>query len=357
MKAKLTNAHRTGLLRSISAFWQLTIILLVALTFSAAAQENNAYATTSGSGEKYQTTVERSTSGELGDEDLRQATVLSSRVLLHLNEAIERLIDDQPDKANEQIRHAQAVAGIVRDMLPVTTVRTRVKDASGKTVYDYTEAIQDDRMPIYESTLIVEVVQPIIEARRDEASLKGLALQDADFIYTSALLDLGYVERKLRRAAELLDDKEQALRQLILAQTQGLEIKVNQEDSPLVKAQAALQLAERMVGENKMEGAKANMQLARVYLESYQSLLGDPDAAEIQALRETMDELSGALDGGGMANKAARDESRGLIRGFWQTITGWMTEEPGQAKTAEELGEEAEKAEEADDGDVGSETE
>jgi YfdX protein len=336
MKTNLIGVHQTGLRRSVSAFWMMAIILALGVSINAAAQEDGMYSTTTGSGEKYRTTIERTTRGELGQEDLRQVTVLSSRVLLHLNEAIERLIDDQSDKMREQIEHAQNVASIVRDMLPVTIVKTRVEDSNGKTVYDYTEEVQDDRISIYESTLMIEVVKPIIEAQKDEAALQGLALHDADFIYTSALLDLGYVERKLRRAAELLDDKEQALRQLILAQTQGLQMKVNKEDSPLVKAQAALQLAERMVGENKVEGAKANMQLARLYLDSYQSLLGDPNATEVKSLRQKMDDLSGTLNGGGMATEEARDVSRGLIQGFWETVTGWMTEEPGQAQVGEE---------------------
>jgi len=340
MNTRLTTSHQTGFPRSISAFWLMAVLLGLGMAVSAGAKEGM-YSTTAGSGEKYQTTIERTTRGELGEEDMRQVTVLSSRVLLHLNAAIENLIDDDVDKVREEVGHAQKVAGIVRDMLPVTTVRTRVKDANGNTVYDYTEDVQDDRIPIYESTLMIEVVKPIIEAQKDEAALQGLTLQDADFLYTSALLDLGYVDRKLRRAAELLaDSKEQALRQLLLAQTQGLQLEVNQEDSPLVKAQVALQLAERMVGENKVEGAKSNMQLARLYLESYQSLASDPTATEVQNLRQKMDDLSASLGKGGMATAEARDESRGVIQGFWETVTGWMAEEPGQAQVGKEPGEE-----------------
>jgi hypothetical protein len=334
MKTIHTTSHQGGYHRSISAFCLIAAVVfsLGAVTSSVAGQETDAYSTTAGSGDKYKTVIERNTTGDLSQEDFRQVTVLSSRVLLHLNEAIERLIDDQPDEVQTQIEHAQNVTGIVRDMLPVTTVTTRVEDSDGKVVYDYTEEVQDDRIPIYESTLMVEVVSPIIEAQKDEAAVQGVALQDADFIYTSALLDLGYVERKLRRAADLLEsDKDQALRQLYLAQTQGLNLKVNKEDSPLVKAQAALQLAERMVGENKVAGAKANMQLARLHLETYQSLLGDPDAVEVRALREKMDELGATFNGGGMNTKEARDKSRGLIQGFWETVTGWMAEEPGEA--------------------------
>ena len=325
-------SQQSGLSRSVSAFWLLALILAFGVASNLKAEEQNTYSTVSGSGQKYKTTVERTTQGKLGEEDLRQVSLLSSRVLLHLNEAVERLMDDQVDEAGKQIELAQQVAAIVREMLPVTTVRTRVENPKGEAVYDYSEKVQDDQIPIYESALMVQVVKPILEAQKDEAALQGLALEDADFVYTSALLDLGYVDRKLRRASEsLADDKEEVLRQLVLAQTNGLKIKLNEEDSPLVKAQAALQLADRMVGENKVQGAKANMDLARFYLESYQSLNGDPNDTAVQNLRQKMDELRRTLDGEGMAGEAARDESRGLIQSFWKTITSWMSEEPGQA--------------------------
>jgi len=335
MKVGLILSHQDGRFRGVSAL-VMAVLLTLGVSLRVLGQEDNTYSTTAGSGEKYQTVIERTTSGELSQEDFRQVTVLASRVLLHLNEAVERLIDEQTDEAREQIEHAQNLAGIVREMLPVTTVKTHVEDSRGKTVYDYTEDVQDDRIPVYESTLMVEVVAPIIEAQKDEAALQGLQLQDADFICTSALLDLGYVERKLRRAAELLDDKEQALRQLVLAQTHGLKLTVSEEESPLVKAQAALQLAERMVGENKVEGAKANMQLARLYLESYQGLVSQSNTAAVKNLRQKIDDLSAALDKGGMGTETARDKSRGLIQGLWKTVQGWMTEQPGQARVTVE---------------------
>lgn len=346
MKSMLTLLRQGNLLESVSAFLLIALSLTVALNAYGAedAENGGMYSTSAGSGDKYRTTVERSTHGELGHDDMRQVTVLASRVLLHINAAVESLIDDASDEALRQIEYAQAVARIVRDLLPLSTVATRVEDAKGEVVYSYTENVQDDRIPIYKSTLMVEVVKPIIEVRKDEASLQGLALQDADFIYTSALLDLGYVERKLHRAAELIAEKDQALRQLTLAQTEGLALKTNREDTSLAKAQAALQLAERMVGENKVESAKANLQLARLHLESYRSIANDPKAVEISTLRKRIDELSDSLQEQGMSTAQERDESRGLIQGFWETVTGWMADEPGEAQVTDSSGGETENS-------------
>ena len=342
MTASVMALDQRGLLRSTSVFWMMAALVALSLPIHAAAQEDNTYTTTLGSGQKFRTTIERSKQGELDQDDMRQVTALSSRVLVHLNKAIELLADDQSAEAARQITHAQDVARIVRELLPVTTVKTVIQDSDGNTVYDYTDTVQDTQIPIYESTIMMQVVQPIIEAQKDEAALQGLTLRDADFIYTSALLDLGYVERKLRRAADLLDDKQQALRQLVLAQTEGLQLSINEEDSPLVEAQAALRLAERMVGENKTASAQVNLQLARVYLESYQSISGDPSSLEVQDLRDQIEDLSASLDTGGMETGKARVESRSLIDDLWETVTSWMYEEPGQAKTSEQTNAEEE---------------
>lgn len=37
-----------------------------------------------------------------------------------------------------------------------------------------------------------------------------------------------------------------------------------------------------------------------------------------------------------MSTEANRDKSRGLIQGFWETVTGWMADEPGQAQVSGE---------------------
>jgi hypothetical protein len=83
-------------------------------------------------------------------------------------------------------------------------VTTTVKDAHGKDIYHDVQRVHDDQIPISEGDIAVEVVEPIIEAKKDEASLKGVKLADADLIRTRVLVDLSFVERKLKRATELM---------------------------------------------------------------------------------------------------------------------------------------------------------
>ena len=72
--------------------------------------------------------------------------------------------------------------------------------AQGKEVYRDVQKVQDDQIPLFSGEIAVEVVEPLVEAKKDQAALKGLKLADADIIHTSMLVDLGYIDRKLTRA-------------------------------------------------------------------------------------------------------------------------------------------------------------
>src|SRR5690349_36709 len=102
-----------------------------------------------GSGKNYKTTVERKSSGELSSEDLHQASMLSSQMLKHLNAAATHCVDGKGDSAKPEIEKAQSLAGIVRSLLPTTTVTTIVKDGQGKEVYRDEQKVQDDQIPIF----------------------------------------------------------------------------------------------------------------------------------------------------------------------------------------------------------------
>ena len=83
-------------------------------------------------------------------------------------------IDGKGDSAKQEIEKAQALAGIVRTLLPTTSVTTTVKDAQGKEVYRDEQKVQDDQIPIFAGAIAVEVVEPLVEAKKDQAALKGL---------------------------------------------------------------------------------------------------------------------------------------------------------------------------------------
>lgn len=333
MKAIQNLLHESDKRIAFGAVSLLSLVLLAGATSVAAEKskggdnQRDQSTMTTGSGGRYQTTVERTTEGTLSAQDLHQVSLLTSRVVNHLNEAVQGLLDHNPDGAKPQIEKAQKLTSIVRELLPVTTVTTVVKNAAGKEVYRDVDKIQEDRIALYEGMTAVEVVEPIIDAKETEAAIKGLRLADAEIINTSVLADLGYIERKLNRAAALLDEPAEALLQLTLAQTHGVETVVNEIDNPLVEVQHALRLAERMVQEGKTEAAQDNLRLAQVKLGTYRALLGKEAPKAVKALEDDITALM---------PKAGEKGAAETIREFWERAVSWFQQETGQAHVVTE---------------------
>jgi len=279
-----------------------------------------------GSGKQFKTTVDRKTEGELSPEDFRQASLLTSRIVMHLNDAASNLLDERVDEARKELEQAVGLVGVVRELLPTTTVTTVVHDADGKEVYRDVDRVQEDRIPLFEELIAVNVVEPITEAKEEAAELAGVRLAEADLLHTSVLVELGYVERKLNRALKLLeeeDNAEDAVAQLLLAQSHGVSFDVNKEDNPLLNAQMALQLAERMVEQSREKAAKANLQLAKNYLELYRGLLAKGESEDVRKLQGEITRLQGAI--------ASKDAAE-TIRGFWNRVTSWLAQAPGEMR-------------------------
>jgi hypothetical protein len=274
---------------------------------------------TTGSGEKYKTTVEQKPGAELSPEDFRQASLLASRIVVHLNDAIEGLNNERSEDARAALEKGLGLVNVVRQLLPTTEVTTVVHDSKGMEVYRHVDQAQNDRIPLFEGLVAVKVVEAIADAKQDAAAVKGVRLADADVIHTSVLVDLNYIEAKLKQAKDALTDKpKDALAHLTLAQSNGIEFSVNKQDDPLVAAQMALQLAEQMVKQDRPEAAKANLQQAKNYLVMYRGIIGEEKNDEVQKLEADISNLQANIERGGAA---------GEIREFWDRVVGWFARE------------------------------
>lgn len=298
-------------------------LALPALRSQAAEPVANVSTNTYGSGKQYTTTVERHNQGGLSAADLHQASVLTSQLLTHVDKAAQQLADARSDSARIEIERAQALVNVVRGLLPTTIVTTTVKDAQGKEVYRNEQRVQDDQIPIYSGAVAMEVVEPIIEARIDEATLKGVRLADAKLIHTAVLVDVNYVERKLTRATELIAKPQEAAAELAQIKTAGVRFYAHKEDGPLVNVQHALRLAERMVREKKYDGAKLNLQTAKLQLETFRALMDTAAGMPAANLEKEIQKLSAELQTPGAADK---------IRIMWDKVAGWFKRESGQAQ-------------------------
>ena len=280
-----------------------------------------------GSGQRYTTTVERAPGGELSAEDFRQVSLLASRIVMHLNDGVRQMSHDRADEARAEVEKGISLVRVIREILPTTVVTTVVRDASGKEVYRNVDRVQDHRIPLHEGTIAMQVLEPIADAKQEDLAARGVQLADAQLIHTSVLLELDYVEGKLQRALKLLgEDRERAQAEMVLAQARGITFAVNEEDDPLVEAQSALQLAERMVEQGRYEAAKANLSLASARLDLYATLVPKESTGRIAELQDDIARLSGDIRQEGSAKK---------IRSFWDRVASWFRREPGETRSAD----------------------
>ena len=320
MNTKFSLTH--GCAASFAAALVAVTLALSVVRSSAAESTANVSTNIYGSGKQFKTTVERRSQGDLSAEDLHQASLLASQFLTHVNQAIQELTDMHTDAAQNDIEKAQSLAKVVHGLLPTTIVTTTVKDAQGKDIYHDEQQVQDDQIPIFMGDVAMEVVEPIVEAKKDEAALKGVKLADAKVIHTAVLVDLNYAERKLKRAMDLITKPQEASTELALIQSDGVHFYAHPEDNPLVEAQQALRLAERMVREKKFEGANSNLVTAKLQLEAYRALAGSDAGTAVADMEKAIQNLSGELQTPGAGDQ---------IRRMWDNVTGWFKRESGQA--------------------------
>jgi hypothetical protein len=300
----------------------VTGLCLTTAGSQAVGEPTNFTTSTYGSGKLYKTTVERQSQGNLSTEDLDQASLLTSEFLTHVNQAAQQLADGRVDNARAEIDKAQLLMKVVRGLLPTTIVTTSVKDVQGEEIYHDEQRVQEDQIPISAGDVAVEVVEPIVEAKKDQAALKGVKLANAELVHTAVLVDLGYAERKLKRAIELMSKPQEAASELALIQSDGVHFFAHKEDSPLVEVQHALRLAERMVREKKYDSASANLQTAKLQLEAYRELVDERAGQAVNNLEKDIERLSGEMQTTGAADK---------IRGMWDEVASWFKRESGQA--------------------------
>ena len=207
-------------------------------------------------------------------------------------------------------------------MLPVTTVTTIVNDAKNNKVYRDTEQVQDEQIPIYDFMIETDIIDPIITDKYRKLSVKGVILDEAEMVHTTVSLDLGYVERKLNRAAKFLNtNPDNTLAVLTLAQDKGIIISFREEHNALVEAQRALSLAERMVNEKNYDAARANLNTARLFIGTYMEAGARGKDKDLETMVKEIDKISNLIDQTGSMAK---------IRKTWHRITKKISGRIGQ---------------------------
>ena len=86
----------------------------------------------------------------------------------------------------------------------------------------------------------------------------------------------------------------------------------------------ALQVAERMSEEGREEAAKANLQVAKNYLEVYRGLLPTDKSEHVSKLEGEITKLQGEI---------GRSGAPSSIRRFWDRVASWFVRRPGEMRS------------------------
>jgi hypothetical protein len=303
----------------------LAAALAVPISAGAATTKPDVDRSITGSGSKYLTEVSRKTTGDLTNADLREVSLLTGQVLNHVSTAIEKLEARNTADARLELKNAQTLIGIVRDMLPVTEVTTIVRNVKGTEMYRHTEVVQDDLIELYDEVAVVDVLNNILNAKKaTEAEPEYLGSVE---LYTSVLADLGYIERKVEAASKAMDRPEEALKQLRLAEVDGVDMRISEAESPLLEARRALELAEVQVMNGSFDMARDNLNRARARLKEYEAVHGVTKEASVQEITDQIDTLNKDLKKQGVAEE---------IRDLWnKTVRLFEHHNPNMAQSTQ----------------------
>ena len=156
----------------------IRLLLIIGISLNLPTRESDAESVANDSrrSSPYTTRVERESRGKLSDEDFRQVTLLTSRVVLHILKAIDALDSEQLKIADGELNKAQSLIYVIRDILPTTLATTIVTDSDGNKIYTDTRHIQDDLIPIFMSMTETIVIEPVLRIKKRRAKLKNIIL-------------------------------------------------------------------------------------------------------------------------------------------------------------------------------------
>jgi hypothetical protein len=241
------------------------------------------------------TEVRREVRGKLTEDDVEQVSFLAAHLLQHFDAARGALQGGDPEKAADDIGHAEELLVIIKRLLPVIKMTVVVKDQEGAKLYEDIREVQPNEIPLLQVSAAIDFLQPIVEAKQQAAEATGVKLTHRDLLRASLSLNLRHVEQSLRKATHQLNarDTERAASTLAALEAEAIDVTVEQDDSPLGEIREALVYAHRALSSHNYAEARANLATAREQLALYRDVLPDEDQAQMEGLAkeiETLDE-------------------------------------------------------------------
>jgi len=158
-----------------------------------------------------------------------------------------------------------------------------------------------------------DVIDPLITVKHRKLSVKGVRLDESEMVYTTVLLNLGVVEKNSGERQSLwIRNLMMPLKFSPLPRITAYALLPEKNKNALFEAQRALLLAERMVSEKNYAAARADLNVARLFLETYTETSKGSKDKDLESMLEEIDQLSNKIDQNGIILK---------IRKSWHRIT------------------------------------
>jgi hypothetical protein len=237
-----------------------------------------------------------------GDE-WRALSLSASRILKHVDQALDALADKQTNAAAANIDKGLTLVKLVEGVLPPTVVKTTI--TGGGVTYEDEDQIKATFVPIYREYDDVDIVSPVTAQKQKAAAVppaKGAATASktapeytyAGFDYTGIKLNLRLARRDLLLAQDLVKqgDAKAATAALQDIQAAGVIFEFSSTREPLARAMDNLRLAESELKNNHPNQARVALQGATDALKNYEALAGDTRSKEVQKVLKEIDEVA-----------------------------------------------------------------
>ncbi len=265
-------------------------------------------------------------------EDQHQLSLLGAHLLGQIQQARIAMDGSAPDTALASVKKSLQLAGIIRSILPKTYVTMTVHDKGGKVLYEDSQYIQAEKILVFH--MLSEVDKSHLhdaDKKRDET--KSDAQNDEKkFVDMDVVLDIGYVERRLKEAEKALPSKvDIAFRVLSDAQTGGTELTLAEFESPLHDAQEAVKSSHEAAERKDYKAAQSNLKIAREHLALYRDIVPPGHHEEIDKLGAEITKAANEITGASSHERVAN-----VTKGILDRIKKWSAKAVRPRKAATE---------------------
>jgi len=239
----------------------------------------------------------------LSGNEWRSISLSASRVLKHVDQALDALADKKSNVASTNIEKGLTLVKLVHGVLPATTVKTEISGAG--LTYSDVDQFQPAFVPIFREYDAVDVVSPITEQKQAVTSSKSAGSRDAaprtapevtyaGADYSAIKLDLRLARRDLLAAQDAIKSGDTPAAQLALRdiQSRGVIFEFSDTRQPLARAMDNLRLAESELKNNHPDKARVALDGAKDALKNYEQLVGNSRAKNVQKMQKEIDDVS-----------------------------------------------------------------